>query len=242
MRVMVLLIGVMATAISYAQQRSVADTFNVTIVEKTPAHPHYGKGHDMGYAINGVEGKTIYMIRDSVYALYFGPMEYWEVPLYYTEPIGGGAGRYRNLDDGEERHARIYYIRARPDAPDTLYYASGEYPWMGGMILVVDSMSSSVSIEGSIPAQPTITSQMFPNPMSSMSHISFTTNRVVRCRVQIVDLHGRIVSETSSTTLPSGTVSIPIEQNDLPIGTYFYCVVEENSSGAALTTGTFQMR
>ncbi len=223
-------------------QRQVLDTFTVAVVEKTSAHPYFGIGHDMGYAINGIEGATIFLLRDSVYAFHYDTLRGDEIPQFYTEANGGTQARYFALGYGEDLSNNITFIRARPEAPDTLYYASSRYPWMGGTFVVVDSLPSSVPTDRTWDYRSHVLSQVFPNPASTDATLSFNAVRDIQCRIQIIDLHGRVVSENTTFTYPAGTIRIPIQRNGLPIGTYFYRVLDTSANDKLITTGTFQMR
>ena len=52
------------SSVTASAQYSVVDTFRFRVMEKTPAHPLYGVGDETGFSVNGVEGGTIYMVRD----------------------------------------------------------------------------------------------------------------------------------------------------------------------------------
>ncbi len=242
MRFLAILVAfILLTGTSYGQ-RQVVDTFTVAVVEKTSAHPYFGIGHDMGYSINGIEGATIYLIRDSLYAFHYDTLRGDEIPQFFTEPIGGNQGRYFDLKDGDDRSSDFTFIRARPDAPDTLYYASSRYAWMGGTFVVVDSLPSSVPTDRRWDYRSLVLSQVFPNPVSTDATLSFNAERDLQCCIQIIDLHGRVVAVTALSTYPAGIIRIPIQRNGLPIGTYFYRVLDTSANDKLITTGTFQMR
>ena len=226
-----------------AQQRSVVDTFTFSIVPKTEAHPYFGIGHDFGYAVNGVESPTLYLLRDSLYSIHYDTLEPRDIPQFYTKPIGGGRDFYPEVRISDDRKSQMYFIRMEPDMPDTLYYASGEEPWMGGTVIAVDSLPSSVQAnDRGAPSSPRILSAIMPNPVRDYGVISFSAPHVTSLQVHIVDVAGHVIRDWSYRPSTGSEVTIPIDREGLPSGVYFYRVLDPRAGGVLLTSGTLQIR
>lgn len=231
------------TSDAAAQQRSVVDTFTFSIVPKTEAHPYFGIGHDFGYAVNGVESPTLYLLRDSLYSIHYDTLDVLDIPQFYTKPIGGGRDFYPEVRISDDRKSQMYFIRMESDMPDTLYYASGAEPWMGGTVIAVDSLPSSVHANGRrAQSSPVVLSSITPNPVQNYGVISFAAPHVTSLQVQIVDVAGRVIRDWSYRPSSGSEVSIPIDREGLPSGVYFYRVLDPRAGGTLLTSGTLQIR
>ena len=90
-------IALLLPASVWAQKKlPVAGVFKFSIVEKTPAHPFFGIGSARGYAVNGVEGDTLYIVRDSLYAIDFDTLRGSDIPISYTRPRGRSSGIFED--------------------------------------------------------------------------------------------------------------------------------------------------
>lgn len=241
-RLLSVLIGLAAIAeTGFAQKElPVADIFTFAIVKKTPAHPFYGMGDSLGYMVNGVEGDTIYLIRDSTYAIHFDTLSAAQFPYYYTEPLGGSLNRYKKLRIGEYFEKNHIYIRADDETPDTLYYGNLEAAYMGGTFVIVDSLPSSVWESQSVVDNTRVSSRIAPNPVRDLGVLSFQHRTSGRVQVQIVDALGRIVEDRAVDVLPDARIEI--DRGNLSTGIYFYRVVDAESNAEVLTTGSFHIQ
>ncbi len=109
----------------------------VTLGKKDPSHPAYGKGHAMGFILDGVPGKSIVLERGKTYRFVIRSDPKHDVYLSSKE-IGWGSAP---VVDGVES-ANIYEgtmtFTPSKSTPDKVYYACRNHPYMGGTLYVVD--------------------------------------------------------------------------------------------------------
>lgn len=229
------------SSVAASAQYSVVDTFRFRVMEKTPEHPFYGMGDEIGFSVNGVEGGTIYMIRDSVYIFTHENMRPDEAPTLALSGRGRGSDHYPKGYFDDDHENRIRYFRLPSDAPDTLYYVDSDNRWAGGMIVVVDSLVSGVAGSQVEAGWPELhRSIVSPNPLVSTGTLSFNMSQGTTLQVEVVDVLGRNRQSYSMSLSAPDSVDIPISRKGLPAGIYFYRVMRDD--GELLTTGSFHVR
>ncbi len=121
-------------------------TFIVTLAPKDPHHPAYGKGHEMGFVVNGEPGKTLILVRGQTY--HFDVRTDVKHDFYLsTNPEGWGAGVYSKGVKGQFTYQGIVDFTPDEQTPDTLYYACRNHRSMGGKILIVDPGTDVAALE-----------------------------------------------------------------------------------------------
>ena len=122
----------LAAAISKA-----ARTFVVTVEEKTPQHPFYGKGHKIGMVIDGVQGKELVLTRGVTYA--FDVETNIQHDFYFTtEEKGWGGGTITNGVLGQFTFKGMVAFTPNQETPSRMYYGCRNHPYMGGLIHVIN--------------------------------------------------------------------------------------------------------
>ena len=220
------------------------DTVYVTIVEKTEAHPYFGRGYHKGYAMNGVEGDTLILVRDSHYV--------FNIHATFSEPkigttfhfnlnaIGGGHDIYDNKFTEEQMISKgIWTVVPSEDDPDTLYYGSSDEPWMGGTIVLVDSMVSGIKEE----AREFIAgeSRVYPNPCSEETAIEFLLEEPSRVQLEVLDGLGRIVMREDYGLSSQGRQHLSVNCQSFPSGLYHYRITATTATEQHLMTGKLQV-
>ena len=224
--------------------QEIADTFNVTVADKTPEHPYYGQGYPQGYVINGEQSPTIYLVRGQRYLWNSFEATLDLVFDFYTIPIGGGEGFYRRHVYEHIVPKGLWYVQATTETPDTLYYACVDQPWMGGTILVVDSLptTSVVSARGSKGTDEVIAGvRVSPNPMRTHAEISYSLEERSVLIAEIVDLRGRIVYTRELGFRDAGTGVIDVDRGDLASGMYYYRLRAIHEGQESITSGMLQI-
>lgn len=219
-----------------------ADTFHVTVADKTPEHPYYNQGYHQGYVVNGLQSPTITLVRDSLYLFNTDDVPNDLVFDFYTIPIGGGEGFYRHHVEKHEVSKGLWTIKADEDDPDTLYYACMEQAWMGGTILIVDSITSSVE-ESRVAASVDILSgsHVYPNPFAGTAEVRFVLDARAEVRVEVADVLGQVVQVHQEGSREAGNASIVLEATGLAPGVYFYRVEALQERKRSVATGTMQI-
>ena len=217
-------------------QTQFADSFYVSVVEKTPAHPYYGIGFDSGYAVNDIEGDTLVLVRDSLYV--FNVREaYRKLTMHvYTIPIGGTQGVYDDeIVEQKFITQGIWYVQPSDEDPDTVYYASSEEPWAGGVVVIVDSLpTSSVEEQRSVKAAE---SRAVPNPSAGMTQIVFTLDVAAVVRFEVFDQLGRRVYSRETVHMEAGDQSFDINAGELQPGLYHYRILATSKEEEKVMTG-----
>ena len=110
------------------------DDFDVKVAEKNESHPFFGEGSRMGYVIDGVQGKTLRLVRGIGYNLKIDTPGH---PFYFTTDSVGGLGSPGSLmgnlnpiDQG------VMNFVVPANFPDNLYYMCSRHPSMGGRVEV----------------------------------------------------------------------------------------------------------
>jgi len=62
---------------------------------------------------------------------------------------------------------------------------------------------------------------VFPNPVTSVGTISFSTDNQGEIKIETIDIFGRVVSEVFSGTAAPGNMKIPLDASGLVSGTYY---------------------
>jgi hypothetical protein len=72
--------------------------------------------------------------------------------------------------------------------------------------------------------------QNFPNPFNPSTTIKFDINQTSEIKLLIYDINGKLVSNLVDEKLNPGKYSVFFNKKDLPSGTYFYKLENQNSS------------
>lgn len=128
---------------------SAQTTFAVTTVTKTAAHPYFGQGHPMGYAIDGVEGAEITLRRGQTVTFQLAGVEGFHPFYLTTSASGGGAGAFTTGVTGAPASGNAAVTFTVPmTAPDALRYQCNTHQFMGFRIVIVNATSAEGGPDG----------------------------------------------------------------------------------------------
>ena len=113
------------------------NNFVVTVGAKQQGHPAYGKGHAMGFLVNGVSGKEIVVERGKTYTFDIATDAKHDVYLS-TKAIGWGSAPYSAGVEGAYTYKGQMTFTPGKDTPDQLFYACRNHPFMGATIHIVN--------------------------------------------------------------------------------------------------------
>lgn len=113
------------------------NNFVVTVGEKQPGHPAYGKGHAMGFLVDGVSGKELVVERGQTYVFDIATDAKHDVYLS-KKAIGWGSAPYSDGVEGAYTYKGKMIFKPGKNTPDQLFYACRNHPYMGAVIHVVD--------------------------------------------------------------------------------------------------------
>lgn len=111
--------------------------FSVVSELKDKTHPDFGKGLDLGFVVNGVQGGTLVLVRGKTYAFDIdtGIMH----DFYFSKKaIGYGMATIKDGVKGQFTYKGIVTFTPGPTTPDTIYYACRNHKYMGGEIHIVN--------------------------------------------------------------------------------------------------------
>src|SRR5690606_9187806 len=112
---------------------------------------------------------------------------------FFTMPIGGGEGIYSTVVKETYASQGLFVLQALNETPDTLYYASFDQPWMGGMILIVDSLTTSVEDRNASRSPSTLAGVgLSPNPFAEEAELRFVLDDRSHVRVDVLNTLGQV--------------------------------------------------
>jgi hypothetical protein len=120
--------------------------FEVTAAPKDPSHPFYGVGHRLGFVVNGVQGKTLVVVRGKTYSFKVDTNIQHDFYLS-TSPVGWGAAAYTDGVSGQFIYQGVVTFTPGAQTPNLLYYACRNHKNMGGPIFVVNEGEEGKPIE-----------------------------------------------------------------------------------------------
>ena len=138
-----LLLGGAATALAETPAESAVPAqppehdFTVVSATKDKTHPYYGKGLDLGFVVNGVQGGTLILVRGKTYTFDVdsGVMHDF---YFATKPIGYGMGTITKGVQGQFTYKGVVTFSPTAETPDLIYYACRNHKFMGSEIHIVN--------------------------------------------------------------------------------------------------------
>jgi tetratricopeptide (TPR) repeat protein len=112
--------------------------FVVTVGTKGASHPAYGKGHLMGFIVNGVPGKELVLERGKTYRFDIRTDPKHDVYLS-SKDIGWGSAPISKGVEGAYTYKGVMTFTPDSDTPDVVYYACRNHPYMGAAVHVVNA-------------------------------------------------------------------------------------------------------
>ena len=119
------------------EKASAKNTFTITAGVKTPDHPFYGKGHKIGFYVDGVPGKELVMERGKTYKIIVSTNPKHDVYIS-TKPIGWGSTAWTDGVEGMYTYKGTITFTPNKNTPNVLYYSCRNHPYMGGKIDIVN--------------------------------------------------------------------------------------------------------
>ena len=120
-----------------AQTKASEYDFNVVSATKDQTHPHFNIGSPTGFVVNGVQGRTLVLVRGKTYTFNVdtGVMHDF---YFTTSPIGWGAGTLTDGVDGQFIYKGIVTFKPSAGTPDIIYYQCRNHKFMGGQIYIAN--------------------------------------------------------------------------------------------------------
>lgn len=114
-----------------------ANSFNVTVVTKDQTHPYYGSGDKSGFAVDGVQGKELVLVRGTTYVLEVRSTPMHDVYISGSETGWGGDVIEQGVQGNFTYEGALTFT---PDltTPDLVYYQCQNHKSMGGRIFIVN--------------------------------------------------------------------------------------------------------
>ncbi len=113
-------------------------TFVVHSVAKDSSHPYFGRGSQLGFSVNGVQGKALVVERGQRYVFRVDTAIQHD---FYLARKGVGRGGFTLTKGVKGNFIYEGEVAFTPDrqTPDIVYYACRNHAYMGGPIFVVDA-------------------------------------------------------------------------------------------------------
>ena len=189
------------------------NNFVVTVAAKQSDHPAYGKGHPMGFLVNGVSGKELVVERGQSYSFDILTNAKHDVYLSKKE-IGWGGTPYSAGVQGDYTYKGTMLFKPSKESPNKLYYACRNHPYMGAVIHVVNpgqkiklKTRAAISLDKPVAAKTTVTASkvkqklMFAEMMASAQGAKrVMASNNVEAKKMVVEAKG-LVGEARSKSL-----------------------------------------
>lgn len=128
------------------------NTFLVVAERKSRAHPDFGHGQDIGFMVNGVEGKDLAVVRGEKYKFVVDTGVQHDFYLT-TSASGWGVGTYTEGVEGQFIYRGEVTFAPGANTPDNLYYQCRNHKYMGGKIHVLNKGDDLAKVNAAMAAQ-----------------------------------------------------------------------------------------
>ena len=111
--------------------------FTVVSINKDQTHPQHSEGSKIGFSVNGVQGRTLILVRGKTYTFNVDTGVQHDFYLS-TVPMGWGAGTLTAGVEGNFTYKGVVTFKPTTETPDLVYYQCRNHKYMGGTIHVVN--------------------------------------------------------------------------------------------------------
>ena len=119
--------------------------FLITVAEKTPTHPNFGKGHHLGFVLDNVPGKAVVLKRGETYE--FNVQTDPQHDVYFsTNALGWGGGVVTEGIKGQFTYRGLIVVSPTGKTPEVVYYQCRNHSSMGGKVVIVNKTASITEI------------------------------------------------------------------------------------------------
>lgn len=144
-----------------AQAKSSEYDFSVTVTTKDQTHPHYNEGSNVGFVVNGVQGRTLELVRGKTYKFNVDTPAMHD--FYLTaDPVGAGPGALAEGVVGNFTFRGVVTFKPTAATPDLVYYNCRNHKFMGGKIHIVNPGEEGKFKSAEVPAAGTTTVKTLP--------------------------------------------------------------------------------
>jgi tetratricopeptide (TPR) repeat protein len=126
--------------------------FTITVETKNPSHPNYGRGHEIGFVVDGTQGKELVLTRGVTYVFHVRTNVQHDF-YFTTSPRGRGAGTVTDGITGQFTYNGDVTFTPTATTPDVMYYECRNHPFMGGKINIANA-GDKVTVGGETLAAP----------------------------------------------------------------------------------------
>lgn len=116
--------------------------FFITLTDKKPGHPSYGKGHKKGLLLDNEMGKPVVLRRGETYEFEVKTDPLHDV-YFSTTPQGWGGGPVVDGIKGQFTYKGIISVTPNESTPNIIYYSCRNHNSMGWKLHVVNSDASA---------------------------------------------------------------------------------------------------
>lgn len=124
-------------AASGVAQARPSNRFSVITLVKDKTHPHYAEGVETGFAVDGVQGRTLTLVRGQTYTFEIDTGVTHDF-YFSTKPIGWGMDTLTAGVKGNYTYKGLVTFKPTAETPDTVYYSCRNHKYMGGDIRIVN--------------------------------------------------------------------------------------------------------
>ena len=117
-------------------------TIIIGVAPKPPTHPYFGYGSDMAFVVNGVSGAPILLVRGMQYLFNVNTIG---STFYMTTSNRGGVGFPERITKFQTTQSETVVWAPDVNTPVSFYYQSGNQEYMGGSVMVFESVADMES-------------------------------------------------------------------------------------------------
>jgi tetratricopeptide (TPR) repeat protein len=112
--------------------------FTITVEKKSPRHPNYGRGSEIGFVVDGVPGEELVLTRGVTYVFHVRTNVQHDF-YFSTSPMGRGAGTVTDGIRGQFTYIGDVSFTPSASTPEVLYYECRNHAYMGGKIHIANA-------------------------------------------------------------------------------------------------------
>lgn len=196
--------------------------FVITVAEKTPAHPNFGKGHHLGFLLDNVPGKSVVLKRGETYEFDVQTDPLHDV-YFSTNPLGWGGGTVTDGIKGQFTYRGVIAVSPTEKTPEIVYYQCRNHSSMGGKVVVVNKTTPLADINRLL-TENAVTSVADPGNAGSQKN---NTDDVAKQKIMLVELmlQSKSIkaamdngSEVAKNTLSSANTKVQSARQELSRG------------------------
>ncbi|MBI3902000.1 MAG: hypothetical protein HY306_03520 [Nitrosomonadales bacterium] len=203
------------------QAASAEPEYTVTVAPKDKSHPHFGKGSQLGFVIDGTQGRELVVVRGKTYRFNVNTSPMHDFYLT-TGAIGWGTAALTDGVSGNFTFRGTVTFRPGAETPDTVFYGCRNHQFMGGEIHVVNpgdegkiKISEPLSAASGVPASRPALDKNEVNQRLNFATMFITNSEAAKRVAASSDEEAKAKYQSAQDKLATGTTAF--DSGNLPL-------------------------